>query len=118
MRVGTQAARVAPVRALEALSSRVLHATLKACMAPYLRKLVEDYHNWAAGVPRLAGDITPQEASAMFLDTEATVISELEAAAGAPPKTEALGDDRAPKKPGALALRVLRVHTRTPRPGG
>lgn len=85
MSVGTRAARVAPVRALEALSSRVLQATLKACTTPYLKRLVEDYHQWAAGRPRLAGDITPQEASALFLDTEATVLAELEDAAGPPP---------------------------------
>eukprot|EP00892_Ulva_mutabilis_P000068 jgi/Ulvmu1/10061/UM006_0008.1 len=94
--VGTRAARVAPVRALEALSSRVLQATLQACTKPYLRRLVEDYQHWAAGKPRLTGDITPQEASALFLDTEATVLAELEA--GAPPASDGVDPPGSPKK--------------------
>lgn len=98
MRVGTRAARVAPVRALEALSSRVLQATLKACTAPYLKRLVEDYHHWAAGLPRLEGDITPQEAAAMFLDTEATVLTELEDAAGPLPQPPAAAEGGAAGK--------------------
>lgn len=68
------ATRIAPVRALEALSSRVLHASLKACMGPYLERLVEDYEAWAEGRPRRQDTIEPLEASQLFLEAEASVV--------------------------------------------
>lgn len=69
-----QASRVAPVRALEALSSRVLQATLKACMGPYLDRLILDYEDWAEGRPRRQEQIQPQQTEQLFLEAQATVV--------------------------------------------
>ena len=75
-----RASRVAPVRALEALSSRVLHATLKATMGPYLDRLIEDYEDWAEGRARRQDRIDPEEASQLFLEAEASVVEGFAAA--------------------------------------
>lgn len=66
--------RMSPIRALEALSSRVLQATLKACMGPYLDRLIGDYEDWAEGRPRRQQQIQPHEASQLFLEAEASAV--------------------------------------------
>jgi hypothetical protein len=72
-----RASRMAPIRALEALSSKVLQATLKACMGPYLERLVVDYEDWAECRPRRQAQIQPQPAAPLFLDAEASAVEGL-----------------------------------------
>lgn len=101
-----RASRMAPIRALEALSSRVLQATLKACMGPYLDRLIVDYEDWAEGRPRRQEQIQPQEAAQLFLEAEGSVVQGFAAAdagqdAGSHSTEEPSGPSAAGKGPAA-----------------
>jgi hypothetical protein len=76
-----RATRMAPIRALEALSSRILQATLKACMGPYLDRLIVDYSDWAEGRARRQERIEPTEAAKLFLEAEGAALDGLESTA-------------------------------------
>jgi hypothetical protein len=72
-----RATRMAPIRALEALSSRILQATLKACMGPYLDRLILDYSDWAEGRARRQERIEPKETAKLFLEAEGAALDGL-----------------------------------------